>query len=124
MAKALSPRSIRLKRAYDPPSPEDGRRILVDRLWPRGLRKEAAQIDLWARDIAPSTALRQWFHQNESEWPEFVRRYRAELRAHGEALDDLRRLAREGTVTLVFSSRQLEHNNATVLRDVLLDAQS
>jgi uncharacterized protein YeaO (DUF488 family) len=110
---------IRLKRAYDPPSPEDGLRVLVDRLWPRGLRKADAAIDRWLKDIAPSTELRRWFGHDPGRWDEFRRRYRDELAAHPDLLDELRGLARAGVVTLVYSARDERHNDAVVLRDVL-----
>ena len=111
---------IRLKRAYDPPSPEDGVRVLVDRLWPRGLRKDAARIDRWMKEIAPSTELRRWFGHDPERWQEFRRRYTSELRQHPDELDQLRELATNGTVTLVFGARDEEHNDAVVLREVLL----
>jgi uncharacterized protein YeaO (DUF488 family) len=110
---------IRLKRAYDPPAPEDGVRVLVDRLWPRGLRKTDAAIDRWLKDIAPSTELRRWFGHDPDRWDEFRRRYRHELSAHAELLDELRALARAGTVTLVYAAKDERHNDAVVLREVL-----
>jgi uncharacterized protein YeaO (DUF488 family) len=110
---------IRLKRAYDPPSSEDGRRILVDRLWPRGVRKANAAIDRWLREVAPSTELRRWFDHDPTRWEEFRRRYRSELSAHPELLNELRTMAREGPVTLVYASRDQDHNDAVVLREVL-----
>lgn len=111
---------LRLKRAYEPASGSDGVRILVDRLWPRGLRKEDALLDDWMKDIAPSTELRKWFGHEPSRWAEFQHRYKAELRQHGEALDRIRALARTKTVTLVYSAHDEEHNDAIVLRNVLL----
>ncbi|MGE0801976.1 MAG: DUF488 domain-containing protein [Lautropia sp.] len=111
---------LRLKRAYQPADPGDGTRILVDRLWPRGVSKSAAALDDWIKDIAPSTELRQWFGHDPARWEEFQRRYRAELRQHGEALDRIRALARTATVTLVYGARDEAHNDAVVLRDVLL----
>lgn len=115
-------RSIRiaLKRAYQPPLPEDGTRILVDRLWPRGVRKSEAAIDRWDKEIAPSAALRTWFGHDPERWPEFRRRYTAELRAHPDELAELRALARRGPITLVFAAHDEAHNNAVVLREVLL----
>lgn len=113
---------IRLKRAYETPSEEDGQRFLVDRLWPRGLSKEAARIDVWMKDVAPSHELRKWFHHDASQWEEFVARYRAELAASPEAascIQQLRDAASANTVTLVFSAKAVEKNNATVLRNVL-----
>lgn len=110
---------IRLKRAYEPPSPEDGRRILVDRLWPRGLRKADAAIDSWLKDIAPSTELRRWFGHDPTRWEEFRRRYCSELSAHQDLLSELRAMAREGRLTLVYSARDEHHNDAVVLREML-----
>lgn len=112
---------IRIKRAYEPPAVGDGRRILIDRLWPRGVRKEAASIERWLRDLAPSDELRKWFRHDPALWEEFRRRYRAELSRHAEELDALLRLAEEGPMTLVFGARDAEHNNAVVLRAVLLE---
>ncbi|MDE2513276.1 MAG: DUF488 family protein [Alphaproteobacteria bacterium] len=112
---------VQLKRAYDPPSPRDGTRILVDRLWPRGIRKAKARIDLWLKDVAPSTVLRQWFGHDPARWSEFRRRYRAELRRQPDALAQLRALARRGRVTLVFGARDERRNQAVVLKDLLAD---
>jgi len=111
---------LRLKRVYDPPSPDDGARILVDRLWPRGMRKADAAVANWMKDIAPSSELRRWFGHDPARWQEFRRRYAAELCHQAPALDELRALARQGTVTLVFGARDEEHNDAVVLREVLL----
>lgn len=113
---------IRLKRVYEIPSEEDGQRILVDRLWPRGLTKEAAQIDVWLKDVAPSHELRRLFHHDSSQWETFVERYSAELADRPEAaacIKQLREAATAGAVTLVFSAKNVDMNNATVLRDVL-----
>ena len=112
---------LRLKRAYEPAKPDDGVRILVDRLWPRGVSKAEAALDDWIKDIAPSTELRQWFGHDPARWAEFQRRYRAELRQHGEELDRIRKLATAKTVTLVYSAHDEAHNDAVVLRDVLLE---
>ena len=112
--------NIRLKRAYEEPSPQDGTRVLVDRLWPRGITKERAALDHWAKELAPSTALRKWFHHEPRLWEEFRRRYVEELQHNQEPLDRLRELARQGPVTLVFSARDETHNDAVVLRDILL----
>ncbi|MGA9016067.1 MAG: DUF488 domain-containing protein [Acetobacteraceae bacterium] len=121
MTSRAAPAShIQLKRAYEPPSPEDGSRVLVDRLWPRGLRKADAAVDRWMKDIAPSTELRQWFGHDPERWQEFRRRYAKELKQHATAVDELRDLARHGTVTLVFGARDEEHNDAVALREVLL----
>jgi uncharacterized protein YeaO (DUF488 family) len=111
---------VKLKRVYDPVSPEDGVRVLVDRLWPRGLKKAHAAIDRWAKDIAPSTELRQWFGHDPQRWPEFRRRYIEELRQHAELLEELRSLARERPLTLLFSAHDEAHNNAVVIKEVLL----
>jgi uncharacterized protein YeaO (DUF488 family) len=120
MTHAIAAEGIRLKRVYEPASPEDGMRILVDRLWPRGLRKEDAAVDRWLKEIAPSTALRQWFGHDPVHWPEFRRRYTAELRQHAATLDEIRELAKQETITLVFGARDEQHNDAVVLRKVLL----
>lgn len=112
---------IALKRVYDEPEPSDGTRVLVDRLWPRGLSKERAHIDLWLKDIAPSSELRIWFGHDPAKFAEFRRRYEAELAsgtAH-EAMEKLRELAQRGPTTLVFAARDAEHANASVLRDLL-----
>lgn len=112
---------VQLKRVYDPPSPRDGTRILVDRLWPRGISKAKARVDLWLKDVAPSTVLRQWFGHDPARWSEFRRRYRAELRHQPDALAQLRALARRGRVTLVFGARDERRNQAVVLKDLLAD---
>jgi len=111
--------TIELKRAYEPPSPNDGRRVLVERLWPRGLSKERAAIDLWLKDVAPSPELRRWYGHDHDKWPEFQRRYRDELRAREAELEQLRELARTGPLTFVFGSRDTEYNSAAVLREVV-----
>ena len=111
---------LRLKRAYEPADPADGMRILVDRLWPRGVSKAKAGLDDWVKEVAPSTGLRQWFGHDPARWIEFQHRYRAELREHSAALDRIRDLARTDTVTLVYGARDEQHNDAVVLRAVLL----
>lgn len=111
---------LRLKRAYEPAAADDGVRILVDRLWPRGLSKAKAALDDWMKDIAPTTELRQWFGHDPARWAEFQRRYRAELREHAEQLEHIRALAKTRTITLVYGARDEVHNDAVVLRDVLL----
>jgi uncharacterized protein YeaO (DUF488 family) len=112
--------NIRLKRAYEQPVPADGTRILIDRLWPRGVTKAAAAIDQWVKDIAPSTALRKWFGHDPARWEEFRSRYIAEIREHPDALRNLRDQARQGPITLVYSAHDEAHNDAVVLRDILL----
>jgi uncharacterized protein YeaO (DUF488 family) len=109
-----------LKRVYDDRSDGDGMRVLVDRLWPRGLSKAEAAIDLWAKDIAPSTELRHWYHSNMEDWPEFRKRYRQELKDNGEAVAELRKSIGKGPATLLFSTHvDPERSNAAILRDVL-----
>lgn len=120
MGSKIVAENIRLKRAYDDVHSGDGTRVLVDRLWPRGVRKENAAIDLWVKDIAPSTGLRKWFGHNPDRWPEFRRRYSEEMRQHRERLDELRALARRGRITLVFAAHDAAHNDAVVLREILL----
>lgn len=112
-------RNIRLKRAYEPVAADDGVRILVDRLWPRGVRKADAALDRWAKDLAPSATLRKWFGHDPSRWEAFRRRYEQELLEHEDALEALRALAKEKRVTLVYSAHDEAHNDAVVLRDVL-----
>lgn len=120
MSAGVPATNLRLKRAYDPPSVEDGVRVLVDRLWPRRLRKSEAAIDRWMKTIAPSTELRRWFGHDPTRWEEFRRRYRQELRACSGELAELRETARHRTVTLLFSAHDPAHNNAVVLREVVL----
>lgn len=115
-------RHVRLKRVYEPANPEDGVRILVDRLWPRGLSKEKAAIDQWMKDIAPSTELRKWFGHDPDRWQEFRRRYTEELQGHTALLDHIRDLASKQTVTLLFAAHDEEHNDAVVLQDILIKA--
>lgn len=112
---------VALKRVYDEPGPGDGTRVLVERLWPRGLSKERAQVDLWLKDVAPSTELRTWFNHDPAKFTEFRRRYEAELAGEPgkTALAKLRELAEQGPVTLLFAARDSEHSNAAVLRDLL-----
>lgn len=110
---------INLKRAYDPPSPDDGIRVLVDRLWPRGLTKQKAHIDLWLKDIAPSPELRKWFAHDPAKWSEFQARYKDELKSNSGALAKLKAEAARHPVTLIFASRDVEHNEAIVLQKLL-----
>lgn len=113
--------SIAIKRVYEPPAAADGQRVLVDRLWPRGVAKERAQLTLWLKEVAPSPALRRWFGHDPARWTEFVRRYRAELDSNGEAVARLRGIAAEGKLTLVYGARDSVHNQAAALRDYLGD---
>ena len=110
--------SVLLKRAYDAPAKADGERILVDRLWPRGVTKAKAKIDLWLKDVAPSTELRQWFGHDPEKWAEFKRRYRTELKRN-PALAELREHAERGDVTLVYAAHDEQHNQAVVLKQIL-----
>ena len=110
---------IRLKRIYEPASPDDGFRVLVDRLWPRGTNKQRAAIDLWARDIAPSNELRTWFHHEAANWDGFVDRYRAELALLPEAVAALRQQCTGRTVTLLYGAKDEIHNQAAVLKPIL-----
>jgi uncharacterized protein YeaO (DUF488 family) len=123
MNMAIQADNIKLKRAYDRPNAGDGTRVLIDRLWPRGVRKADAAIDQWIKDIAPSTSLRKWFGHDPARWQEFRRRYAAEVREHPETLNELRNMARRGPITLVFSAHDELHNDAVVLRDLLLGRQ-
>ena len=111
---------IQVRRVYDPPEPSDGYRVLIDGIWPRGITKEAAHLDNWARDLAVSTPLRRWFGHDPAKWDEFRRRYRAELLEpeHRAALDAVAQCARRGTVTLLFGAHDRQHNNAVVLAEV------
>ncbi len=111
--------AIRIKRVYDTPATEDGIRILIDRLWPRGLTKEAAKVDLWQKDLAPSTALRNWFRHDPTRWQDFQRRYAKELDQHSGAVEDLWQRVRHGPVTLLFGARNAKCNNAVALRTYL-----
>jgi uncharacterized protein YeaO (DUF488 family) len=110
---------VRLKRAYDPATPADGCRVLIDRLWPRGVSRERARLDAWEKELPPSTELRQWFGHDPRRFQEFRRRYIEELRGQRPRLTALRRRGREGTLTLVYSAHDAEHNDAVVLAEVL-----
>jgi uncharacterized protein YeaO (DUF488 family) len=110
---------LQLKRAYEPAARTDGRRILVDRLWPRGLSKRRVAIDDWMKELAPSAQLRRWFAHDPKKWPEFQRRYKLELRDHSDLVRQLASLARRGRVTLVFGARDERHNDAVVLVGVI-----
>ncbi|MGH8137623.1 MAG: DUF488 domain-containing protein [Steroidobacteraceae bacterium] len=115
--------TLRLKRTYDPATHGDGRRILVERLWPRGMRKSALDVDAWLKEVAPSTELRRWFGHRVERWDEFRRRYRKELTANPEAWAPILDRGRQGTVTLLYSAHDVLHNGAVVLRDYLADQQ-
>ena len=110
---------IKLKRVYANPLPNDGLRVLVDRLWPRGLTKERAAVDLWLKDVAPSTELRKWFGHDPARWKQFQTRYRKELQEKKDALQLLKQKSRGHTVTLVYGARDEEHNEALVLKQIL-----
>ncbi|HZT53780.1 MAG TPA: DUF488 family protein [Gaiellaceae bacterium] len=111
--------SVQTKRVYDPPAPGDGYRILIDRLWPRGLPREQAKLDEWARDLAPSDELRRWFGHRPERFEEFRRRYLDELRGHADRIGELRRRARTGTLTILYAARDAEHSNAAVLAQLI-----
>ncbi len=114
---------VKLKRAYESPAASDGKRVLIDRLWPRGVRKDDAALDLWLKELGPSTELRQWFGHDPARWDEFRERYRAELAHKPELMAQLRELAREGVLTLVYAARDEQHNDAVVLRQLILGKQ-
>ena len=111
--------AIRLKRVYESALPQDGFRVLVDRLWPRGVSKSSARIDLWLKEIAPSAALRKWFGHDPAKWTKFRERYDRELDANAAAVAELRKHARRGPVTLVYSAKDQEHNQAVALKEYL-----
>ncbi len=110
---------IAIKRVYAPYNKSDGTRILVDRLWPRGLSKQEAHIDVWLKDIAPSDDLRKWFNHDPAKWPEFKKRYRAELKANDTAVSELKGRIADGHATLLFGAKDADHNQAVVLQDYL-----
>lgn len=110
---------IRLKRVYERAAKEDGTRILVDRLWPRGLTKQEANVDLWLKDLAPSTELRKWFHHDPEKWNEFKKRYLLELKSKKEQIEVLKRELKNGNVTLIYGAKDEEHNGALVLKELL-----
>ena len=111
--------AVRIKRIYEPAVQSDGYRVLVDRIWPRGISRAEARLDEWARELAPSTELRRWFGHDPGRFEQFRRRYAEQLKAHQQELDGLRKRARNGTVTLLFAARDTEHNNAAVLAELL-----
>ena len=114
---------IKIRRVYEPASPDDGMRFLVERLWPRGMRKDALQLDGWLKDVAPSNELRRWFHHDPFRWDEFQRRYAEELSAKSEAWRPILDAARRGNATLLYSARDSEHNSAVVLKAYLEQQQ-
>jgi uncharacterized protein YeaO (DUF488 family) len=114
---------IALKRAYDPPAEADGQRVLVDRIWPRGVSKEHAALTLWLKEIAPSTELRKWFDHDPKRWAEFQKRFRAELDGNPDAVKELRGILAKGKVTLVYAAHDVEHNNAQVISAYLRAAK-
>ena len=114
---------IRIKRAYDPPERGDGQRFLVERLWPRGMKKEALAADAWLKEVAPSTELRKWFGHREARWKEFRRSYRHELRANPDGWRPILAAIKRGPVTLLYSAHDTEHNGALVLRDYLTERE-
>lgn len=120
MNRGIPTSNVRLKRAYESPAADDGPRILVDRLWPRGVSKSEAKLDDWIKEIAPSAELRTWFGHDPERWGEFRRRYRAELERNAPMLRELRRKAREGPITLIYSAKDEDHNDAVVLKNVIL----
>ena len=115
---------IALKRIYEPATANDGRRILVERLWPRGVKKSSAEVEQWAKEVAPSGTLRQWFHHDPARWEEFTRRYFRELDGNEEIWEPILAASGKGRVTLIYSSHDREHNNAVALRDYLQRKQS
>lgn len=117
--RASTKTSIRIKRAYEPPGKDDGLRILIDRLWPRGISKTALKLDEWVKHLSPSNELRKWYKHDPDKFAEFRRRYTAELKAQGDALDELRESVRGRTITLLTATRELGLSHATVLRELL-----
>ena len=120
MSQRIAAANVRIKRAYERRTPGDGLRILIDRLWPRGVSKVDAAINHWAKDIAPSTTLRKWFGHDPARWQEFRYRYAEEVHEHPEQLSRLRALARQGPITLVYAAHDEVHNDAVALRSLLL----
>jgi uncharacterized protein YeaO (DUF488 family) len=114
--------NVRVKRIYDPVEPDDGYRVLIDHVWPRGVSRDHANLDAWLRELAPSDELRKWFDHIPERFDEFRARYRDELNDHRERVEDLRGRARKGPVTIVYAARDREHNNAVVLAELLRDA--
>jgi len=117
--RARAKTDIRVKRTYDPPSSDDGLRILIDRLWPRGVTKNALKLDAWVKHLSPSNELRKWYRHDPDKFAEFRRRYIAELKSENEGLDELRKTARGRTITLLTATKELDLSHATVLRELL-----
>ena len=117
----MTDEDVRAKRVYEPAAPDDGYRVLIDHIWPRGVSHEHAKLDEWARQLAPSDELREWFNHIPKRFPEFRKRYRAELKSQTKELDALRARARKGRVTIVYAARDQEHNNAVVVAEALRD---
>ncbi len=111
--------TIQIKRAYETASETDGTRVLVDRLWPRGISKERAHIDYWLKEAAPSTELRQWYHHDPEKWDEFKKRYYQELDSHPDVIEQLKKIVNQGRVTFIFGSKEETHNNAAALKEYL-----
>ncbi|MHA6688581.1 DUF488 domain-containing protein [Mesorhizobium sp. A556] len=118
----MTKHDVAIKRVYEPPAEDDGQRVLVDRLWPRGLSKEKLDLALWLKEIAPSTELRKWFDHDPAKWAEFQKRFRVELDDNAEAVKELRALIAKGKVTLLYGAHDEEHNNAVVLAAYLGEA--
>jgi uncharacterized protein YeaO (DUF488 family) len=121
MSTSIPAENVKLKRAYELPDVSDGTRVLVDRLWPRGVSKKEAAVDLWMKDVAPSNELRKWFGHDPARWNEFRKRYAREVRENRGLLDQLRSLAQKGPITLVYSAHDEAHNNAVELKTLILD---
>jgi uncharacterized protein YeaO (DUF488 family) len=126
MSRMTTRYAVQVRRAYDPPEKSDGQRVLVDRLWPRGVSKEKADLTEWLKDVSPSTELRKWYEHDPAKWPEFQKRYRAELQdpERAQALDQLRAMAAKGPLTLITASKAADISEAAVLRDILTGASS
>ena len=110
---------VKIKRIYETPSPDDGKRIYIDRLWPRGIKKEEVKMDEWLKEISPSDRLRKWFGHDPSKYAEFKIRYKKELEKHSEILERIKKEAKKESVTLLFSAKDVEHNNAIVIEELL-----
>ena len=124
MSLSVPPGNVKTKRVYEPPSPDDGARILIDRLWPRGISKAKAALDEWFKDIAPSNELRKWFNHDPARWAEFQRRYDAELKEKATLLATIKKHAKTKPVTLLYSAKDEQHNQAVALRSFLLKRPS